>query len=279
MNGKEYVPGELIYFARTIDPSINNVELLPISDAHRGNPLFSPKHFQRTLTYLTNTPNAYCFLNGDLNEAAIRTSKGDLFNQVGTPQDQRDWMIAQLTPIKAKILGMTTGNHENRIYNDTGIDISKDIAQALGIPYRPEGMLLKISFGDGNDDHKGRPYVCWLYFTHGYGGARTKSAKAVKVERLASWIDADVYCQSHDHIVNVAPDIYLKPDPRTHTVTQGGHEFEAGKVRAFRKMLVKSNAYIKFGGYSEMGGFPPVDLETPIIRLHGERRLRVTVEV
>ena len=32
-------------------------------------------------------------------------------------------------------------------------------------------------------------------------------------------------------------------------------------------MLVKTNAFVKFGGYAEMGGFSPSDLSTPIINL------------
>jgi len=35
--------------------------------------------------------------------------------------------------------------------------------------------------------------------------ANPKSAKAVKVERASTWIDADTYAMSHDHVVNVAP--------------------------------------------------------------------------
>ena len=95
---------------------------------------------------------------------------------------------------------MTTGNHEARIYRETGIDITKDIAKALGVPYRPEGMLHKLSFGDFNNRVKGKPFVFWGYISHGYGGARTKSAKAIKVERMASWIHADYYgmCLSED---------------------------------------------------------------------------------
>ena len=102
------------------------------------------------------------------------------------------------------------------------------------------------------------------------------------MERLGTWIHADVYIMSHDHVVNVAPDVYLIPDPRTSAEKdKDGNEtgFTVGKVTAHRKLLVKSNAFLKWGGYSEMGGFPPVDLETPIIKLSGQGKPRVRVEV
>jgi hypothetical protein len=272
-----FIQGEPIYFAHQLDNAFKEIELYPISDVHYGNPLFSQNHFDRQLKYILETPNAFCILNGDLCESSLRTSKGEIYKQVGTPQDQRDWIVERLYPLRHKILGQDTGNHEVRIWNEIGIDISADIARALGIPYRPEGLIIKISFGDYNKGTKGRPYTYWICFTHGYGGARTKGAKAVKVERLATWLHADCYIMSHDHVVNVAPDVYLLPDPRTHIDPETG--FRVGRVMAHRKMLVKSNAYLKWGGYSEMGGFPPVDLDCPKITLRGVGTPKIKVEV
>ncbi|KKN78491.1 hypothetical protein LCGC14_0350230 [marine sediment metagenome] len=274
--------GEPIYYSHTLNPKFKGLIIAPISDVHYGNPLFSKKHFLQTVKYLKDTPNAYTLLNGDMCESTIKTSKGEIFKQVGSPQDQRDWIIDQLEPIKKKILGMTIGNHEMRIYNEVGIDICKDIAKALGVPYRASGMLLKIAFGDWNRSVDGKPFVYWGYFSHGYGGARTKSAKAVKVERVATWIHADFYCLSHDHVVNAAPDIYLLPDPRTRAEKDAdGKEtgFTVGRLTAHRKMLVKTNAYLKWGGYAEMLGFPPSDLTTPLIKLFGTGKPTVRVEV
>ena len=274
VNKQIIIPGEPIYYAQTLPVELKRVRIFPFSDIHYGNPLCSERHFSRYLAML-DLPENYGVLNGDLLEAVTKLSKGDIYNQSKTPQKQAKWIEEKLTPYKHKFLGMTMGNHEKRIYDLVGHDYLYDIAHTLNIPYRPEGLLLKISFGDNNNSTKGKPFVYWLYMTHGYGGARTKSAKAVKAERLSSWIDADVYIMSHDHVVNIAPDVYLSADPRTHE--KDG--FRVGKVRAKRKMLVKSGAFLKWGGYSEMGGFPPVDLEMPIITLYGEGKPRVKVEV
>jgi hypothetical protein len=274
-NTSDAIPGELIYYAYTFDPEWSDVHIVPISDVHYGNPMFSKKHFLRTIKYLEVTHNAYGILNGDLCESTIKSSKGDIFRQVGTPQNQRDWMIDILRPIRHKLLLIVSGNHEGRIYREAGVDISADIGKALGIPYRPEGCMLKLSFSKGNSWHPESPFVFWGYNTHGYGGARTKSAKAVKVERTGTYIDADFYIMSHDHVVNAAPDISLRPDNRTHDVKLYAGEpternIKQGRVAAKRKMLVKSNAYLYWGGYAETGGFGPSDLETPLITLTSE---------
>lgn len=261
--------GELIYYAHELDTEFMDISIPPISDAHYGNPLFSLNHFSRTLKFLVKS-NAYSFLNGDLCESTLRTSKGEIYTQVGSPETQRDDISEMLYPYREKLLGAVDGNHEDRIWKEAGIHIMRDIAKNLGIPYRPEGLLHKISFGRGNNGMPNKPFVFWFYQTHGYGGARTKAAKAVKVERTSAWIHADFYAMSHDHVVNVAPDIYLLPDPRTRVEKNSKGEetgFKVGRVKAHRKMLIKTNAYLKWGGYSEFGGFPPTDMATPLIRL------------
>ena len=255
---------ELRWFGKVLSPLLTEVKIIILSDLHYGNPYCSLKHFQRTIDFIKNTEDCYCFLNGDFLEAVTKTSKGDIFTQKITPQQQRDDVINLLKPIKDKVLAMTTGNHEQRIYGEMGIDLSADIASGLGCPYRPEGMLFKLSFGDIRPNSSHRPYVFWGYLSHGYGGARTRSAKAVKAERMSTWIHADWYAMSHDHVVNVAPNVYLMPDNRGTVNNQG---FLSGKVSAHREMLIKTNAYLKWGGYAEQGGFPPSDLSTPLIQL------------
>ena len=208
----------------------------------------------RTVGYTVNEyrySNAYpCEIEGDYHEGfvfCLKTTNGNFMAmREGCP-----------------FVTGNTGNHEARIADVAGTDISAYIAERLEVPYRAEGMLYKLSFGDGSNHTKGRPYVFWLYMTHGYGGARTRGAKAVKVERLSHWQLADVFCMSHDHEVNVAPLVRFVADPRG---TEQG-SFISGAVTEKRIMLIKSNAYVKFGGYAESGGFAPSDLSTPIINL------------
>ncbi len=258
-------PNEFRWSGSILSPDFTDINIIVLSDLHYGNPYCSIKHFQRTVDFIKRNHNCYCFLNGDLLEAVTKASKGDVYTQKLTPQEQRDDVIDMLLPIKGRILGVTTGNHENRIYGETGVDLTADIATALNAPYRAEGMLYKLSFGDGNESHRGKPFVFWSYITHGYGGARTKSAKAVKAERVGTWIPrCDFIAMSHDHVVNVAPDIDFVPDNRG-TVNEDG--FLSGKIAAHRKMLIKTNSFIKWGGYAEMGGFPPSEMCSPLISL------------
>lgn len=281
-NDDPLISGEPIYYAHTLSSKLKELHVIPLSDLHYGNPLSSTPHFMATLRLLEK-PSYYGLVNGDMMECVIKSSKGDIATQRETPQKQAKWLTKQLMPYKKKLLGMTMGNHEKRVYDAVSHDYCSDIAEALGIPYRPEGLILKISFGNNNKGVDGRPYVYWSYMTHGYGGARTKAAKAVKVERVSAWMPTmDFIIMSHDHVVNVAPEVCLETDPRTKAeVDNEGKEtgFMVGKVVAHRKMLIKSNAHLKYGGYSEMLGFPPVDLSTPVIKLAGTGKPKVRVEV
>ena len=257
---------ELRWFGKVLSPDFQEIRAIVLSDLHLGNPYSSLNSFARTIKFIQDNDNCFCWLNGDLLEAVTKQSKGDIYTQQLTPQQQRDDVLDLLMPIKDKILGMTTGNHEQRIYNETGVDLSADIANSLSVPYRPEGMLFKLSFGEGNDFHKDKPFVFWCYITHGFGGARTKGAKAVKVERVGAWLPrCDFIAMSHDHVVNVAPDVDFIPDNRGTIDKETG--FLSGAISAHRKILIKTNAFLKWGGYSESLGFPPSDLATPLIYL------------
>lgn len=270
------LPGELRYFARKLSPEFSELEIVPTGDVHYGNPMSSQKHFERHVKSISERPNRYTVLMGDLCESALKDTKGDIYHQTYTPQEQRDYFIRMLTPIKDKILGMVTGNHEARIADRCGVDISRDIGMSLGVPYRAEGIILKVSFGSQTGEGKDRPYTYFLYATHGYGGARTAAAKSVKVERTSTYVSGcSVYMMGHDHVVNVAARVELEPDNRSFVDSSG---FETGKVRSRKMHLVKTNSFLKWAGYAEMGGFAPSDLDAPIIKLAGTGLPRVRVE-
>jgi len=259
---------EITYIAWKLPEEFTELFLVPMSDLHKGNPFFSEKHLNRTTEYIASKPNVRYVLNGDMLEAATKTSKSNVFAQTEAPGKQAAWVKKHFAPISKQCLGLTSGNHENAIYDTVGVDLCGEIADALDRPYRPEGMLLKISFGGGNERHATAPYVFWTYMTHGWGGARTPGAKAKKVEDQSHYVTADLHIMSHDHVVNVAPTVELQADRRTYPVYdeyEDEKEWQSGTVRAKRVMLVKSNAYLKWGGYAQRLGFPPSDLTSPLI--------------
>ena len=132
---------EFTYYAVDLSSSLKQVKLAVTSDIHFGNPSCSLRHLNQHIEYIKSDPEIFTFLNGDMIECVTRYSKGEIHRQATSPGKQRDFIIKLFKPIKHKVLGVTQGNHERRIED---VDVAGDIAEALGVPYRAEGMLLNI---------------------------------------------------------------------------------------------------------------------------------------
>lgn len=263
---------ECEWFGRTLPKELKFVELFGLADYHLGNPFSDKPCWDRALEYILYKPEAYAILVGDLCECVVVGSKGDIHTQTLTPGSQRDQIIKDLRPLaeKGKLLGATTGNHEERIYERTGLDLTKDIAEKLGVPYDPDGIFLRVDFGDKMHRESGRPYRYWVYASHGFGGARTKGAKAVKVERLAQYVMCDVAMMAHDHESNLSPAESLTPDNDHFWTDESG--YLKGAVRAHNTVLVKCSAFLKWGGYARRKDWGPSRLVMPAVLLGGEEK-------
>ena len=261
----ELLPGELIYYCQELSSNFNEVLIIPLSDIHFGNPLHSTHHIERAIDLILSKPNYFTVFNGDLAECVIKSSKGDISSQTAIVQKQYEHIRDLFMPLKKRILGVTQGNHEFRIMDTAQIDICDMWAKDWGCPYGREEILLKISFGRGNGRHPDQRYTFFLHATHGYGGARTKGAKNVKVERQSHQVHADIYLQSHDHDASVQAGVYLMPHART--FNKNG--FKVGGVHSVDKKLVKTGAFLKRGGYASSKGFDPVSLGLTYIKLQG----------
>src|SRR4030042_5775517 len=109
---------EIRYCVCNLSPELSYLELYILSDLHYGNPFCNLPRFARQMEYVLSKPNVFIILNGDLLESSIRTSKGDIYNQVGSPQDQRDRVIEILLPVRERILGMTCLSDDTRVLTD-----------------------------------------------------------------------------------------------------------------------------------------------------------------
>jgi len=268
--------GELIFHCIELSPKFEQVIIIPLSDIHFGNPMFSHHHLDNAIDLIASKPNHFTLLNGDLAECVVKGSKGDISEQTNKVQAQFEYIRDKFMPIKDRILGVDQGNHEERISEAAQIDLCDMWAKAWGCPYGREEIMIRVRFGGGNSRHPDQPYVFFIHATHGYGGARTKGAKNVKVERQSHQVHADIYLQSHDHDASVQAGVYLMPHARTYTDKSTGRT--VGSMLAVDKKLVKTGAFLKRGGYSARKGYDPVSLGLTYIKLigdHGHPRVRV----
>ena len=248
---------------------LSSLELHLFADEHIGDELCDMKRLFERIEYVKNKPNAFCILNGDIIDNATKTSIGDTYAQVFNPMEQLEKAVEIFSPIKDKIICITHGNHENRTYKKEGINLSRLMANQLGLSerYSPASAVLFIRFGELDCGHKETNgsgkirKVCYTgYILHGSGGGRKEGAKAIRLADMASIIDCDFYIHSHTHLPMIMKQGFHRIDPRNSTVAM------------VDKLFVNTAANLKYGGYGEAAEFKPSSMETPVIYLNGTKK-------
>lgn len=212
------------------------------------------------LTAIEQDDRALVVLNGDIMNTAVRTGVSDIYGEVAPPMSQIETATRLLEPIKHKIIGGDTGNHENRVYKNDGIDMMRLIMRQLGIEdrYSPEGILMIVRLGWSHRNH--RPICYTLYATHGSGGGRKEGAKAIRLADMAAIVDADCYIHSHTHLPMVMKEKFFRVDTRS------------GTVSPVTKLFVNDASSLQYGGYGQTQEYKPMSTSSPVIFLNGARR-------
>ena len=239
---------------------VEELELVPLADFHIGDSCCDFKLVQARLDHVRDTENAYCVLNGDLMDTAIASSIGDTYGANLQPMEQLKMCVKLFGPIKNKILCITSGNHENRVYRQDGIDMTALMAAQLEIPnaYTDTTALLFLRFGH---DVKHNRKICYTaYVTHGGGGGRKEGGKINRLADLAGIVDADIYIHSHTHLPAVFKTAYYRVSPENSSVTKSD------------KLFVNTSASLDYGGYGDRSGYRPNSTDTPIIFLDGHKK-------
>ncbi len=243
----------------TIDLSedFKEIEIIGLGDIHYGSPEHNEKLFNEMIEKIKTQENLYCILLGDLIECITKDSVGDIYTQKGTPHTQADYMINKLKPIKHKILAMTGGNHENRVFKTSGFDINFYIAKGLEIEnrYIKNSFVLFLRFGKIRCT-KNTPQVFSLFITHGTSGSTKKPSKLKKLIDLKEIVSGcDVYIMGHVHDYICTYDENFLIDSRLKKVVE--------KTSAF----ISQGAFLDFGGYGYEKGYKPLAQRFGIITL------------
>lgn len=247
--------------------NIDSIKIVPLSDLHIGDSLCNLSLIRKTIEYIKDNDEVFTILNGDLVNCALKNSKSDIYAEEMTPMQQMQKMVDLLIPIKHKILAITSGNHEDRIYNETSIDLSSLIAKELGIAdrYDPISVYLYVYFGEKTYGRKA-PMVYTAYVKHGSANSKKIGGKANALVDMTETIIADLYIMGHSHTpIGTKKCIYI-PDYGNKTINK-------------REMVyMMSNSFVEFGGYGEKLGFSPTSTGIVEAELDGKnRKVRVKI--
>lgn len=244
--------------------------LYVISDVHIGSPQFQMNKFKKMIDEINSVENSIVILLGDILDNAIVGGKSDVYTQVLTPSQQLQLASQLLSPIKDKIVTVTSGNHENRTTKQVGFDLSEALAVELvgrdkaNEIYSQNPFLLFVEFGK-NNGRDNRKTIYSIYGRHGMAGGSTVGAKANQLSKTGEMIpNVDLVLHAHTHLPLIYKDTSSNVDYRNKKINT--------KVRTF----VNSNAFLDQGSYAEGMALKPSAIVYPKIILNGDHR-EVTV--
>ena len=168
-------------------------------------------------------------------------------------------MDAVQTAIKDKIIGICSGNHENRSKEDA--NPIKDLCKFLGVHYFEDEFSFRISVGTISHN----PVVYTFYGIHGSSNGQTIGAIGNSLQKLSNIVDADVYFQGHSHQPIHFPTVYFRRDI------------------IHCKMIPVTRHYVSAGSYQGREKYPIVKgmigkvMGCPTVTLNNKRQITVTL--
>ena len=227
----------------------NYAEIIFWGDIHIGYPTSNIARASRTLEYALDN-KAYIVVMGDVVESGLTQSPGGaVYRQTLNPQAQMEQAVEMLAPAAKEklIIGLHCGNHEQRITNVTGIDISKIMAKMLGIRYLGYACWSILSLG-------GIRYS--LYSQHGSSGSRFKHTKLKAIMDQAAWINSDILAMGHVHSLATEP------------IIKHGYDRTLNKVVQEKQVVILTGAYLEWDdSYAQMKAYPITKIGSPKAKL------------
>jgi len=268
--GRELSEWETMKFVASkseLKPTLNykkfdaeKLELILMGDMHMGSKYYDEDMHKKMIDHCLKK-KITIILMGDQIETATRDSVGAGIYEQSEIVDQQlehfEYLMKPLASAKL-ILGMHAGNHEMRLYESSGLDITKWMAKQLKVPYFSWGKL--HYFVVGRQGYK-------IYTTHGASGTRLAWTKIKSVLDLSNLAEAEIYAMGHLHQLSHYIRNYYSVDLKNKKVVEEQRHF------------ILTGSYLNhWGSYAHMKGYEPMRKGSPKIKLGGEEHsIRVSI--
>jgi len=244
----------------------NKIKIILMGDEHLGSKYYDKELHKRWINWILKEPNTYVIGMGDHLETATKNSIGaGVFEQDKVVQEQLEASYELYKPLadKGKLLGMHIGNHEERLYKHSGMDLIKTLCKMLStkkykVKYYGIGVLHYIKVDS-------QSYT--MYTTHGHSGARLPYTKIKACIDLGNMVDVDIYAMGHTHQLSHHVRQFYKVNKRDSTVTESGKHY-----------LLTGSFLTHWGSYAQEAGYEMMRRGCPTVKLHGrENKIRVSI--
>jgi len=244
----------------------DKVYLVPLGDIHLGARGVDINKLKGYIDWIKNTPGAYTFLMGDTFDVATLSSPTNPHYQEMNLNEAIKFAYDLFSPIKDKILGAITGNHESRLEKFAGFNPLQTFCEAWNIPYAGYSAVLR--FRVGRYERKSglvSPRVEYLiYAHHTTAGGSTLGGKLNRVQKLSDIFEgASAYLGGHNHTKALG-------EQNIAYLSKSGNGKATIKYK--RVAFVDCGSFLEYdGSYAEMQMLSPSNTGAPRIRLDGTK--------
>lgn len=243
------------YIKANIQGKPKQLNVVLMNDLHFGSEAVDYELLDRVFAFIaSNRENTRILINGDIIQGITKQSKGSLYEQRMTPEEQIEKAVEYFEPYKDLIDCVTMGNHDWRIMEETSIDVIKMFCKYLGIEskYAEYEAVVGYSFNSCY-------YAVEMY--HGSGGGGTIGSVERNLKRFRKTTADVLYC-GHYHKEVAIPFKEYNVDPFNH------------QVKEYKKWLICGNTIVKTEGYAKKfryaEGFP----SQGVLKMVGDKRNR-----
>lgn len=226
-----------------------------MGDEHIGSKYYDGEYHKEILDWCWENDSPI-ILMGDELETATRYSVGaGVYEQDEILEEQFEHCKDLYKPFadEGLLIGLHEGNHEARVYKDTGLNISKRLAKELGVPYFGWGKLHYIRVGDENYS---------LYTTHGASGARMPHTKIKGALDLANVAESEIYAMGHLHQLSHHIRTFYTINKKNKTVEED------------QKHFILTGCYLgHWGSYGHIKNYEPSRKGSAKVKLHGDKHM------
>jgi predicted phosphodiesterase len=237
----------------------------PLGDIHLGSIHCSENDIKDKIKQISSEKNSYIIGMGDYCDSILLHDKrfdiGGLAPWVEKDNivtSQKQACIELFNPVKSKIIGMLTGNHEETIHKYHQEHITKNICKELSIPYAGYHCYINLRF----DRQGGTKRNYLIHAWHGSGASQTEGARLNRLTRLVNDIQADIYLMGHLHAMT-----QHTPDRLT---------FRNGRIKSIKLAATITGSWLKAytqgsSSYAEEKGYKPSRIGCPCICINPDK--------
>ena len=238
----------------------DKLTICTMGDEHIGSKFHNRDEHLRNIewAYENEVP---LILMGDEMETATKTSIGaGVFEQTEIVQEQLEDVVSRYAPLAEKglILGVHLGNHEARVMNSSGANLSKILATMLNTKYLGAGAVHYFKVGN-------QGYT--MYTTHGNSASTLAHTKIKAAIKMSDMVDCEIYAMGHVHALDHHVRNFYKPNLRKKTID------------TYQKHFIITGSYLNhWGSYAHTKAYVPSKVGSPKIKLGGEKKsIRVSL--